>query len=233
MAEPASDPSSPDAPRPRPPATEAGAATAERLRDEARALFAERGYTGASLGEICARVGIRKPSVYNHYASKEALFLDLLRRSLDDWGAASPPPSLEGGPLREQLETHLRALVGFAVERPHATALCRVAVSQVGDELEHKVRDLLRTQRLEYQRHCEELFRGAIERGEVIDVHVDALVYGWLTFVDGVLSHQLFGYGRRRQEFLDHLDAMWRLYWRGIAANPGEISAEMSTEMST
>lgn len=225
MAEPASDTSALSAARPRPPATEAGAATAERLRDEARALFAERGYSGASLGEICARVGIRKPSVYNHYASKEALFLDLLRRSLEDWGAASPPPSLDGGSLQEQLERHLRTLVDFAVERPHAAALCRVAVSQVGDDLERKVRDLLRTQRVEYQRHCEELFRGAVERGEVIDVHVDALVYGWLTFVDGVLSHQLFGFGRRRQEFLDHLDAMWQLYWRGIATYPGEVTA--------
>ena len=223
MAQPASDTANPGAARPRPPATEAGAATAERLRDEARALFAERGYSGASLGEICARVGIRKPSVYNHYASKEALFLDLLRRSLDDWGAASPPPSPDGGPLRERLETHLRALVGFAVERPHATALCRVAVSQVGDDLERKVRDLLRTQRVEYQRHCEELFRGAVERGEVIDVQTGALVYGWLTFVDGVLSHQLFAYGRRRQEFLDHLDSMWQLYWRGIAADQSEV----------
>lgn len=224
MAEPASDTSALGASRPRPPATEAGAATAERLRDEARALFAERGYSGASLGEICARVGIRKPSVYNHYASKEALFLDLLRRSLEDWGAASPPPSLDGGPLRERLELHLRTLVNFAVERPHAAALCRVAVSQVGDDLERKVRDLLRTQRGEYQRHCEELFRGAVDRGEVIDVHVDALVYGWLTFVDGVLSHQLFGFGRRRQEFLDHLDALWQLYWRGIASDPAEVS---------
>ena len=216
MAQPASDPSIPDS-RPRPPATEAGAATAERLRDEARVLFAERGFSGASLGEICARVGIRKPSVYNHYASKEALFLDLLRRALEDWGLASPPPALDG-PLREPLEQHLRALVGFAVERPHATALCRVAVSQVGDELEVKVRDMLLTQRREYQRHFEELFRAARERGEVIDVEVDALVYGWLTFVDGVLSHQLFGFGRRRQAFLGHLDSMWKLYWRGISA---------------
>ena len=211
--------------RPRPPATEAGAATAERLRHEARALFAERGYTGASLGEICARVGIRKPSVYNHYSSKEALFLDLLRRSLEDWGAASPPPSLDGGRLREQLERHLRALVRFAVEHPHATALCRVAVSQVGGDLERKVHDLLRNQRQEYQLHLEDLFRSAASRGEVIDVPSDTLVYGWLTFVDGVLSHQLFGFGRRRQEVLDHLDAMWQLYWRGIAADREEVSS--------
>lgn len=204
--------------------TEAGAATAERLRDEARVLFAERGFSGASLGEICARVGIRKPSVYNHYASKEALFLDLLRRSLADWSAASTPPRADAGPCRDALEQHLQALVGFAVERPHATALCRVAVSQVGDELEAKVRQLLMGHRREYQNLLCEFFEQARERCEVVDVDADVLVYSWLTFVDGVLSHQLFGYGRRRKEFLGHLDPMWQLYWRGISPGPREDS---------
>lgn len=210
-------------PRSRPSATEAGAATAAKLRVEARALFAERGFSGASLGEICSRVGIRKPSLYNHFSSKEALFLDLLQRAIDDWGKASPPPSTEGGPLREQLELHLRTLVGFAVERPHAAALCRVAVSQVGGALEGKVRDLLQGHRREYQKILEELFREAKNRGEVVDMDVNALVYSWLTFVDGVMSHQLFGYGRRRQEFLEHLDPMWKLYWRGISPDPTEV----------
>lgn len=218
MAQVSSDPSTPDSKGPRPPATEAGAATAERLRDEARALFAERGFSGASLGEICSRVGIRKPSVYNHYASKEALFLDLLRRSLDDWRRASPLPAADGPSCREELERHLLALVTFAVERPHATALCRVAVSQVGGEMEAKVRELILAQRREYQRGLEALFAAARQRGEVVDVDVDVLVYSWLTFVDGILSHQLFGYGRRRQQFLEHVDPMWKLYWRGIAA---------------
>lgn len=211
--------------------------TADRLRDAARALFAERGYSGASLGEICARVGIRKPSVYNHFRSKDALFLDLLERSLDDWGEASRPAlhgsgggsgsgsDDDGEPAlpscRERLEAHLRAAVRFAVERPHATALCRVAVSHVGGELEEAVRELLLCHRSEYHASLRRFFDEAKERGEVRRVETEALALGWLTFLDGILSHQLFGIGERRERFLDHLDALWDQYWRGIRSEDG------------
>lgn len=211
------------------PATETS--TADRLRDAARALFAERGYAGASLGEICARVGIRKPSVYNHFASKDALFLDLLERSLDDWGRASRPAlGVPGGDsdgesadrtCRERLEAHLRSAVRFAVERPHATALCRVAVSHVGGKMEEAVRELLLRHRSEYHASLSRFFDEAKERGEVRDVDTEALALGWLTFLDGILSHQLFGIGERRERFLDHLDALWDQYWRGIRAEDG------------
>lgn len=36
-------------------------------------LFAERGYAGASLRELARRLGIRQPSLYHYFASKDAL----------------------------------------------------------------------------------------------------------------------------------------------------------------
>ena len=48
--------------------------TAERVLDVAEALFAEKGYKAASLGEVADGVGIRSPSLYNHFRNKEALY---------------------------------------------------------------------------------------------------------------------------------------------------------------
>ncbi len=42
--------------------------------EEAEALFAERGYQGASMDELARRVGVSKPVVYDLVGSKEALF---------------------------------------------------------------------------------------------------------------------------------------------------------------
>ena len=39
--------------------------TSERILDAAEDLFAEKGYSATSLGDVADRVGIRSPSLYN------------------------------------------------------------------------------------------------------------------------------------------------------------------------
>jgi AcrR family transcriptional regulator len=59
-----------------------GERTAERILDAAEELFAERGYDGASLRDVATRVGVRPPSLYNHFASKDALYAAVLERGI-------------------------------------------------------------------------------------------------------------------------------------------------------
>ena len=49
-------------------------ATRQRILDEALALFSARGYDSVSVGEIAKAVGIKAPSLYNHFPSKRAIF---------------------------------------------------------------------------------------------------------------------------------------------------------------
>lgn len=48
----------------------------ELLLAIARDVFAESGYAAASLSDIARRAGIRKASLFHHFASKEALYLE-------------------------------------------------------------------------------------------------------------------------------------------------------------
>ncbi len=48
--------------------------TRQRILDEALALFSARGYDSVSVGEIAKAVGIKAPSLYNHFPSKRAIF---------------------------------------------------------------------------------------------------------------------------------------------------------------
>lgn len=60
--------------------------TKKRILDEALTLFAEKGYANVYVGQIAEAVGIKAPSLYKHYKSKQDIFnaiLDEMKNSYD------------------------------------------------------------------------------------------------------------------------------------------------------
>jgi len=51
-----------------------GEATQARILDTAHALFMEQGYHGTSMRQIAERARITLGGIYNHFASKEAIW---------------------------------------------------------------------------------------------------------------------------------------------------------------
>ena len=56
----------------------------EVIERAAADVFAERGYHGASIDEICRRSGVTPPVLYDHFPSKLALHRRLLERTRDE-----------------------------------------------------------------------------------------------------------------------------------------------------
>ncbi|WZB73685.1 TetR/AcrR family transcriptional regulator [Achromobacter insuavis] len=54
----------------------------QRILDAALGHFANQGYDGASLADIADTVGIRKASLYTHFASKDALYREIFTDAL-------------------------------------------------------------------------------------------------------------------------------------------------------
>ena len=59
-----------------------GERTAVRILDAAEDLFASRGFAGTALRDVADAVGLRTPSLYNHFESKDALYEAVLARGI-------------------------------------------------------------------------------------------------------------------------------------------------------
>lgn len=56
----------------------------QHILDVAAQVFREQGFEGASMGEICARVGGSKATLYNYFASKDELFFAVMAASCEE-----------------------------------------------------------------------------------------------------------------------------------------------------
>jgi len=117
------------------------AETRQRLLDAAASVFAELGYDAATLEEVAASAGFSKGAVYSNFASKQELFLALMRERVDQRLSAvainpaeTPTGFAEGAGhalvtlLREQPEWH-RLFIEFWVRAMHDPEL-RAELSQ-------------------------------------------------------------------------------------------------------
>jgi AcrR family transcriptional regulator len=87
------------APARRPTTGPRSAAKRDRIVEAAMAAFAERGYQGARVEDIATELGIAKGSVFQHFGSKERLFLAAYKRAVQSfpaWLDAPPDVRVQG-----------------------------------------------------------------------------------------------------------------------------------------
>jgi AcrR family transcriptional regulator len=100
--------------------------TAEERRtgilDSALAVFSESGYHSSSIDDIAREAGVSKALIYEHFASKQELYADLIARNARELtqriGAALVGVQLESGSSR--LAIGLDAFFAFVEERRDA-----------------------------------------------------------------------------------------------------------------
>ena len=94
----------------------------EQLLDVALHEFAERGFHQTSMNDVADAAGVTKPVLYQHFPSKRALYLELLR-AVGDQLMTEIAAATAGAPPREQVEAGLRAYFRFVAGQAAAYRL--------------------------------------------------------------------------------------------------------------
>ncbi|QGF23690.1 TetR/AcrR family transcriptional regulator [Raineyella fluvialis] len=85
-------------------------ATIEEIVDHAVDIMTTDGVAGLSLGEIARRMGVRPPSLYTYFDSKDALYDELFRRGWEAALAALADVRAQLGPITRETDPVARAV---------------------------------------------------------------------------------------------------------------------------
>lgn len=147
----------------------------DRLTDVAFAVFAERGFDGASMDDVARAAGISKAAIYHHVASKEALLERGLGRALEALFAILDESGARTGDPERRLRYIVRRVAALALDvLPELTVLVRVRGNSA-------VERYARARRQAFDRRVAALVREAQEAG-VCDPALDASLVVRLIF---------------------------------------------------
>src|SRR5829696_4994780 len=113
------------------------------LREAAR-LFAERGFTGVSIEELGAAVGVSGPAVYRHFANKQALLGTILVEVSERLHSGGLTVIQSSGEPAVQLASLVRFHVDFALTDADVIRVQDLDLDSLSDEDRHRVRRLQR-----------------------------------------------------------------------------------------
>ena len=140
-----------------------GAQTAERILQVAHELFMAHGFSGVSMNDVVQQVGITKPTLYYHYADKEALYAAVIAHALSQMGG--------------ELSAHIARMHGDTAQVLHGiVAVIQAHNSEDTRMMRHQIRANLSDG---WQRRLAEQFYGAM-MAPIVQVMARGLANGEL-----------------------------------------------------
>jgi TetR/AcrR family transcriptional regulator len=184
---------------------EAPKARKDEILEVATRLFAERGYEGASMNDVAELVGMRKASLFYHFATKDALYEAVVDRVIMSMHEPLQAIYASGGTFAERLDAVTRTLVDTLGARPYVARLLLRETMDWGPVMRSTLADRML---LVFEASTQWLLAGQAEGAfEVADprhMMLTAVGMHFLPFAIGQLVERFTGKSPFEPEFIAH-----------------------------
>ncbi|MGB7998715.1 MAG: TetR/AcrR family transcriptional regulator [Anaerobacillus sp.] len=185
----------------------------ERIERAALPLFARKGFEGTSLSKIAESVGIKKPSLYAHFDSKEDLFFAILQKVNRDYREF----------LRVQGDKYFNMTTEqqlYGLLKDHSTYLENEDLGLLFKRFmlfpPLVLKDTFNEQFIKSEEALTDVLKKIVNEGKQrgdIQGQQDEVIDAYICLLDGTFE-QLFYYSEVEHE--ERLQNAWRIFWRGI-----------------
>jgi AcrR family transcriptional regulator len=135
--------------------------------EAAMLVFWRKGFSAASMNDLCEAMGIRSPSLYAAFGNKEALWLEAFDHYVRTIGPPIWDKLEEGVTARAGVENLLLAGAESLPQSVSTPAGCMALLGGVGDEWPAPIADVVRTVRLGMLCHLRLRLEAAVAEGEL------------------------------------------------------------------
>lgn len=113
------------------------------ILERATQLFAEKGYEGASMSDLALAVGLRKASLFHHFASKEEIYTAVLEGLLESVHGVITAAEGSDASFKVRTDALVDALVETFGHRPYAARLLLREIMSEGPIMKSRLAPLI------------------------------------------------------------------------------------------
>jgi AcrR family transcriptional regulator len=130
-------------------------------------LFWRKGFTATSMNDLCDAMGVRSPSLYAAFGSKEALYLEAVEHYVQTQGPPLWGKLAEGATARVSIENLLVAGAESLPKSRATPAGCMAMLGAVSDDWPAPVARIVKKVRVEMLNMLRSCLEGALAEGEL------------------------------------------------------------------
>lgn len=195
-----------------------------KIKQAAARLYAIHGFKGTTLKNIACEVGIKTPSIYNHFVNKKELFLEMYQELLQEHYEQLQMilQNAKGKTTGDQLYNVLYGIMSYHFHNNQKTKITTRLLLFPPSSLQKEISEyFLKIE--QYERNIlEEIFTKGILNGEIHKKPVENLVTHFLCIMDGLFL-ELHYYDKK--QFLQRLEIVWAHYWEGITRTHDNLTS--------
>jgi AcrR family transcriptional regulator len=135
--------------------------------EAAMLVFWRKGFAATSMNDLCDAMGVRSPSLYAAFGSKETLYLEAIEHYVRTNGPPIWDRLAEGATARAGVEKLLLAATESLPESPTTPAGCMATLGGICDEWPAAISDVVREVRLVMLGRLRSRLETAVADGEL------------------------------------------------------------------